>query len=457
MSKFIPLLLIPIIWISCDSVDDDFSFDHNLEITFSSDTVSFDTLLTDTRSATRRLTVYNENNASILVSNISLGKAERSDYSIIISGQEGTSQPNERILPGDSLLILVEVNIGPRNQNLPYLVKDSVIFDWNGNTAHVKLVSWGQDGNRVQNQALCDVTWTNERPYVVSDTVLIQPNCTLTIEAGASVFFENDAVMFIQGSLKAIGDSANHIIFRNARFDGVYDQVPGQWNGIYFLEGSSNNEVAFAEIFNAQVGLRVGTPDEDKVPDLLVNNTAIYNMSQAGILGFTSDIEATNCLIFNCGTFLVGNLAGGNYTYRHCTFSSEPSFFVNEDPSVQFSDNIVISDTELLTADLNVELTNNIIWGNSDEELLINNGGGANVTANLTTNIIKSGVEIDNNFTSQAFNFPGFKGLFSFDFSLDTLAFAKDIGTSIGVAHDFLDAPRDQMPDIGAFECIERE
>lgn len=457
MSRFTPLFLLLAIWMSCDSIDDDFSMDSNLEITFSADSVSFDTLLSDTRSATQRLMVYNQNNAAILLSSISLGKESSSDYSIIINGKDGPSQLNERILAGDSLLVLVEVNIDPRNENLPYLVKDSVVFDWNGNSEHVKLVSWGQDANRVQNQVLCDVTWTRDRPYIVSDTLLVQPNCTLTIEAGTSVFFENDAVMFIQGSLNAVGDSANHIVLRNARFDGIYDQVPGQWNGIYFLEGSKDNQVSFAEIFNAQVGLRVGSPDEDDIADLIVNNTSIFNMSQAGILAFTSDIEATNCLIYNCGTYLVGNFAGGNYTYRHCTFSNEPSFFVNDDPSVQFSDNIVISETELLTADLNLELTNSIVWGASEEELLINNGGGANVSATLTTNIIRSATPIENNFVSQSFNFPGFKGLFSFDYSLDTLAFAKDLATDIGILKDIIDAPRDPTPDIGAFERVEKE
>lgn len=457
MSRLTPLFLILIIWISCDSIDDDFSFDPNLEITFSSDTVSFDTLLSDTRSATQRLMVYNQNNAAVQLSDVSLGRGTSSDFSVIINGKDGPNQVNERILPGDSLLVLVEVNVNPRNLNLPYIVKDSVIFNWNGNSEHVKLVSWGQDGNRVQNQVLCDVTWTKDRPYIVSDTVIVQPNCTLTIEAGTSIFFENDAVLFIQGSLNAVGDSSNHIVFRNARFDGIYDQVPGQWNGIYFLEGSNDNHVAFAEIFNAQVGLRVGSPDDDDIPDLVVTNTSIYNMSQAGILAFTSDIEATNCLIYNCGSYLIGNFAGGNYTYQHCTFSNEPSFFVNDDPSVQFSDNIVISETELLTADLNVKLTNNIIWGAGEEELLINNGGGAVVTSSLTSNIIKSAISIEGNFVSQSFNFPGFKGLFSFDYSLDTLAFAKDAATDIGILKDIIDAPRDAMPDIGAFERVEKE
>ena len=74
----------------------------------------------------------------------------------------------------------------------------------------------------------------------------------------------------------------------------------------------------------------------------------------------------------------------------------------------------------------------------------------------LTTNIIKSNQEIANNFTSREFNFPGFKDPFLFDFSLDTLAFAKDKGTQIGIEDDITGRLRDASPDIGAYERIER-
>lgn len=281
MQKLAPLLFILILWASCNTLDDNISSDPSLQLLFSNDSVSFDTLLTDSRSATSRLTIYNPNNEAIQFSEIFLGLGTSSDYSIIVNGKEGISQLNEEILGGDSLLILVEVTINPQNINVPYLVKDSIVFNWNGNSEHVKLVAWGQDGTRIQNQTLCDATWTNARPYIISDTLIVSANCQLTIQPGTSVFFENNAVMFIQGTLNAVGDSANHITFRNARFDGIYDQVPGQWDGIYFLEGSDNNVISYADIFNGRVGLRIGSPDPDNVADVVVTNTKIYNMSVA--------------------------------------------------------------------------------------------------------------------------------------------------------------------------------
>ncbi len=451
------VLLLVLIWVGCSTKDETISFNPGLMLGFSNDSVAFDTLLSNRRSSTKRLTVFNPNEEAIQFDEIALGRAGNSDYQIIINGKQTNSLVNERLLGGDSILILIEVNITPQNENLPYLVKDSIVFRWNTNEEHVKLVSYGQDGNTITSSSVCNEIWTNARPYIISDTVLVSPGCELVIERGTNIYFENDAVMFVQGTLKAIGDSANHIVFRNARFDGVYDRVPGQWDGIYFLEGSSDNEIAFAEIFNGQIGLRVGTPDDDDLPDVVISNTEIFNMSLAGILAFTSDIEATNSLIYNCGNYLFGGFAGGNYNLRHCTFSNEPALFIQDEATVQFSDNLVIGENELLVADLNLEMTNCIIWGTADEELLINNGGNAMVSVGLVANIIRSGEEIENNFTSRDFNFPGFVDAFDNDYRLDTLAFAKDKGVDIGIQRDLTGKNRDATPDIGAFERIEKQ
>lgn len=451
------LMLVLLIWAACSPEEESISFDPDLSLIFSNDSVAFDTLLSERRSSTRRLAVYNPNKQAIQLSEITLGKNSISDYKVIINGREENTLTNERILGGDSILILVEVKVKERDEDLPYLVKDSIIFRWNTNEEHVKLVAYGQDVNALENEIICNETWTNGRPYIISDTLLVSSGCQLTIQEGTKIYFENDAVLFVQGTLKASGDSANHIVFRNARFDGIYDQVPGQWNGIYFLEGSADNEVLFAEIFNGQVGLRIGTPDDDNTPDIIVKNTEIYNMSLAGILAFTSDVEVINTLIYNCGNYLFGGFAGGNYAITHCTFSNEPALFVQDEPTVQFSDNIVIGENDLLIADLSLEMTNSILWGTADEELLINNGGGANVILSLNSNIIRSVEEITNNFTSQKFNFPGFIDAFSNDYRLDTLAFAKDKGEETGVLNDLRGRNRDKYPDIGAFERIEKQ
>ncbi|MDE0471363.1 MAG: right-handed parallel beta-helix repeat-containing protein, partial [Ekhidna sp.] len=352
---------IVLIWLSCDTLEESVSTDSSLQLIFSTDTVSFDTLLSEKKSSTRRLSVYNPNNAAVNLSSIFLKGGQNSEYSLIINGKSELRIANEVILGRDSILILIEVNVRERDIDLPYLVSDAIVFEWNGNVDEVKLISYGQDGVRLSKQNVCNETWRSDRPYILSDTLLVVEGCELTIEKGARIYFERDAALFVQGKLTAVGDSANRIMFTNSRFDGIFDQVPGQWNGIYFLEGSSENEIAYADIFNAQVGLRVGTPDEDSDPDVIVANTRIYNMSSDGILAFTSDLNVTNCLIYNCGRYLVGNFAGGNYQYTHCTIANDQSLFISEEEFVQFSDNIILGDGQTLSEHLMVSLVNTII------------------------------------------------------------------------------------------------
>ncbi len=457
MKQLFFISLVIFFWFGCVPKEEMISFKENLPLLFSSDTVTFDTLLSEKRSSTKKLTVYNPNEEAIQIAEIVLGKGGNSDYKIIINGRETNSLANKHLFGGDSLLILVEVYVQAQNKNLPYLVKDSIIVRWNTNEEHIKLVAYGQDGHLINNQLICDERWTKERPYIISDTVLVSPACELLIEAGTKIYFENDATLFVQGSLKVLGNSENHVTFRNARFDGIYDQVPGQWNGIYFLEGSKGNIIQFTEIFNGQVGLRIGTPDDDAIPDVSISNTTIYNMSLAGLLAFTSDVEAHNLLIYNCGQYLVGGIAGGNYSYTHCTFSNDPPLFIQDEPKVQFSDNILLNENELLSEALSLRLVNTIIWGASDEELLINNGGEAAINVILMANIIKTEKKIPNNFTSREANFPGFKEISSNMYQLDTLAFAKDKGLSVGIGIDIEGEPRDDLPDIGAFERIEKK
>ena len=86
-----------------------------------------------------------------------LAGGKSSEYSIVVNGQEGTV--TDQVLFGnDSLMVLVEVDINPQNENLPYLVKDSIVVEWGKYYADVKLVAYGQDANFINSRIICDET-----------------------------------------------------------------------------------------------------------------------------------------------------------------------------------------------------------------------------------------------------------------------------------------------------------
>ncbi len=439
--------------LGCKHDDEIISRKRGMELVFSTDTVLFDTLLTERTSITRRLRISNPNDNAIEISRIAVAGGASSAYNIVVNGKDGPEVLDEVLFGGDSLLILVEVEIDPLDAQLPYLVKDSILVNWNEREENVKLISWGQDAHFIPKGVLSDTeVWTAGKPYVIMDTLLVQAQATLTIEAGTNVLFDNGAAVFIGGQLRVNGDSGNVVTFRNTRFDINYLEAPGQWDAIYILEGSSGNRMDYALIENARIGLRVGSPDQDTIPDITVSHSIIRHMSQSGIEGYTSDIAVSNTLIYNVGSQAIFNVAGGNYSYDHCTIVNQPSFFFAEDPIVQIADNLIIGEDRIIEERLGFKMINSIVWGSSEEEMLISASMPSN-WIEIRNNIIKTTEELILNYASTEENFPGFFDPFGFNYELDSTSFAIDRGFP-GILDDLKGNPRDELPDIGAFEFI---
>lgn len=446
--------LLFLVALSCTPDEEKITTHEAADLTFSVDTVRFDTIFTSVGSITKRLSVRNRNQRAVEITRISLGRSTGSPYRIMVNGKQGTHFEGEVLFGGDSLLVLVEVTIDPREENLPFLVRDSLVFETNHNLQDVKLIAYGQDAHFIHREVLSGHThWTAEKPYVLSDTILVDSLSQLTIEEGAKIYFDYNASLFVGGTLAVNGTVENKVLFRNSRLD--VKEAFGQWGGIYFLEGSKNNLIDFAVIRNGTVGAYVGTPDEDNTEDLVISNTIIENMANAGLLAFNSDVYVYNTLINNCVQYIVGNFAGGNYRYTHCTFVNFGFGFFRDAPSAVFSDNVVLADDHVLTNDLVLEMGNTIVYGSLNEELLLNNGGGSVFTVNITNSLLKTRLEeldINKNVLNEdpKFIHPGI-----YNYQLDTLSPAKDAGADLMITLDLNGAERDAAPDIGAYERIE--
>jgi len=424
----------------------------SLELLVSRDTVIFDTIFSTVGSTTQRLKIFNFNENAVVLDRIGLGLAEDSPYRVIINGEEQSSIEDEFIRGGDSLLVLVEVTIDPEDQNLPYIVRDSLVLEWNGQQAHVKLLAWGQDANFIGNQVLdCNTVWRANRPYVVYDDVLVDSGCTLTVRAGTQVFFDAGVSLLVGGSLRVEGDSGNMVLFQHSRLDPEFDDVPGQWGGFLFGTSSRNNVIEYAHIRNAVNGLYLGIPDADTLPELVLGHSIIESMSSNGLIAFTTDVYVYNTQINNCFQFAVANLAGGNYGYDHVTIANFNNI-QREFPAVLLADNVLLGDNQLLVEPLTVTLRNSIIWGSEDEEVLLDNEGGAPFNVLGNSSIIKS---LEENFpgVNLLFNIdPAFVDDTSYDLRLDSLSPAVNRGIPLPINDDIRGRPRLVAPDLGAYE-----
>lgn len=446
---FILLMVVSLI-ISCKPNSPEFGL-APIQLRFSTDTVYFDTLLTTVTSITKRLRVYNDDSKAVTIAHIDISN-ESNAFSMIVNGVEDNNFDNTDLLAGDSLLILLKANLQDQNLDLPYVVEEAVSFSTNGIEQQVPVIAWGQDAHFLRDSILvCNSVWKAGKPYVIYDNILIDSLCNLTIAPGTRVFSHIGSIIYVKGTLNAEGNAVAPILFTNDRFDNGFDNAPGQWGGIVFIEGSKSNTLNFTQIRNARNGVWLGTPDTDDIPDLVMNNSIIENMSGSGILSFTSDLEMSNSLINNCVDFNFAGLAGGNYNFKHNTFANFGYGFFRNQPIMVFTNNLQLSDGSVIIDDLHASLTNNIIWGNQPDEIQFSQSGDKLFDVSIQNNLLKSTLPelaTDNLLNKD----PLFIEPLAYNYRIDSLSPAIDIGTDLGISIDLDSLLRDTKPDLGAYE-----
>jgi hypothetical protein len=441
--------------VACTPEEELISHQPGISLSFSRDTVLFDTLFTSRQSITRSLKVYNPGERAV-ESSILLAGGAASPYDIFVNGQAGTAFEDVLIRGGDSLLILVEAIIDPQDEDMPFLVLDSLLFLTNEKQQSVKLISWGQDAYFIDSWHISqDTSLSADRPYVILDSIWVQEQASLLIPEGAKLYFENNTSLWVDGSLHIRGSEAAPVIFTHTRQDGIYANAPGQWQGILLSEKSHDHEIDYALIRNAEVGIFMTQYDEDTIPDLRISNTIIENMSINGILAANADIDAYNLLISHCAVNAVGNFGRGYYRYIHCTFAHDVPVFSREGPVLFFADTLLAAPQ--LNQTFRLILENNIVWGNRANELAVVTelpGSAVEIRSNLIkAERAEERDEMDNIYNAD----PRFSDPAIYVYTLDSTSVAIDEGIPTLVEKDLLAVPRDEAPDLGAYEFIRKE
>ena len=104
-----PLLIICTLLLNllagCDGLDENYSTNPNHRLSFSTDTLSFDTVFTTIGSATKQFMVYNKNSEPLNIERIILASPATSGFRINVDGRKGDNFDNVRIAAKDSLCI----------------------------------------------------------------------------------------------------------------------------------------------------------------------------------------------------------------------------------------------------------------------------------------------------------------------------------------------------------------
>ncbi|MCX6258887.1 MAG: hypothetical protein NTW49_13465 [Bacteroidia bacterium] len=448
-----------------------FITDHSAKLGFSNDTVLFDTVFTAIGSTTHQLVVHNPHNEWIRISEIRLDHKSTasnptSNFRLNINGNQSNTAINVEIPPKDSIYIFVEVTVNPNGQNNPMVIQDSITFITNDNNQHVDLVAFGQDCHIFRGQVFNNQTWVNDKPYLIFNSMGVNQNQVLTIEAGCHIHFHHNSSMYVLGTLIVNGTLHDSVIFEGDRLEKMYDDVPGQWGYIHLLAGSVNSNINYAEIKNSIIGIQVDTCVNAN-PTLILSNTRIEHVSIAGLFAQEATIKAWNCLIADCGQYSVALSIGGSYEFYQTTIANYWTYSNRMTPALVLNNYYKDIYNHINIRPLKKAYFGNcIIYGSLKNEILLDeyHNTDADFSYMFDHCLVRTDSTVFNNSNSAHFidiikNLdPVFISTFKYDYHPDASSPAKDKGDpNIGNLFplDINGISRTKgKPDLGAYEYL---
>ncbi len=459
-------ILLLVIFTSCQKTEIETSPDFQLQ--FSTDSIIFDTIFSGIGSTTKHLKIYNPSDKDVQISQIYLAKGDQSKYRINIDGRASDFESNITIKGKDSMYVFVEVHINTNQDAL--LEQDSIVFMTNGNWQDIKLLAWGQDVHMINGEIIQSTTWANDKPYLVYNSMLVDTNQILIIDAGTKIYFHRGSRMYVAGTLEINGTFDQPVVFQGDRLEQVYSDVPGQWEGIWLMNGSKHNSVNWAEIKNAIIGIQVDTLADINVPTLSIHDSKIEHMSFAGIYAQGTTIFATNCLVSDCGFYNLALTIGGSYDFYHCTLANYWQNSYRNTPSLVLNNYYTYQNTVIIRDLIHAGFYNCLIYGDRENEVFIDKySGQGSLEYEFDHCLLKytSDAALDiNKLNSCIVNKdPLFLDKDKYLFNIDTLspAIDKALRAKVDLFPAFLNFDLennsrilDSAPDIGAYEWVKK-
>ncbi len=458
----LPIALCLFLLASCKK--DSFITSEFARLNITADTLKYDTVFTTTGSITKSFKIINENNQKLRLSKVKLMGGTTSAYKMNVDGTATTEVNDLVINANDSIYVFVSVTINPNAANLPFIVSDSILINYNGKNRYVQLQAFGQNANFLRNRVISgNVIWTNNLPYVILGSVKIDTTASLTIQPGCKIYSHADAPFIVDGTLIVNGTKASNVLFTGDRLDEGYKDLPASWPGIYFRGSSKNNVLTYAVVKNAYQAIVTEKPSINANPKVILHQCIVDNAYDAGILCVNSSLQADNSLISNCSSNISISY-GGIYNFTHCTVAAYSTNYLTHKNPVLSVTNFLVQAGGNLTADLNAVFRNNIFWGDDGivkDELMVTKQGTNTFIVLFQNNIYRgltapSNSTLSNNIQNGEPAFDSInvtKNIFDFRITKNAVAPGINAGVLTSFPKDLADKPRNVgLPDLGCYE-----
>jgi hypothetical protein len=434
-------------------------FNSTGNLSFSVDTLIFDTVFTTIGSTTKQFKLYNKDKKGLKIEEIQLMGGTNSPFRINVDGLKGVLHQNIEIEGKDSLFVFVEVTLNVNNQNLPLVVEDSIRFRTNGKDQFIHLIVWGQDAYFHYNEIMTENTiWDNSKPHVVYNYAAIDSAKTLTIQAGTKIHFHKNSILYVyKAKLDVQGEYENEVIFEGDRLENFYKDVYGQWYGIYFQEALSSS-INYAIIKNGTSGIHLFNSNSTNTDyTLKIQNSMIYNHASYGVFSYAgAQIKLENCIIAKCRSNGILMLEGGAFNINHCHILG---YTDNKSQNLAFAVKNYFTQNGITNVGNIPEgkIYNSVIYGYENDEFALdtlNPQNQVSLNFDFRNCLIKKEVEVtQTNFKNIIWNTnPDFKDIVKYDFTFTNSSILNAKGFQTVLNKDITGKNRNNPPDIGAYE-----
>lgn len=478
---FVWCILICIAMTACQ--EDILTHNPAQQLTFSHDSLLFDTVFTNMGSSTKRMMVYNPNKNALCIDRVEMKNCK--SFFINLDGENQLDNMRDITLRGgDSLFLFVRVEIDPQDVNTPVLVEDTIVFHVNQKQHNIYLQAYGQDVRVIQSKEkfVQYDHWVveNDKPYLIYDTVVVAGN--MRIKPGATLYMHSGAMIYAYGSVTANGSQEQPIVIRGDRTDMLFDSVPyrvasGQWNGLYLVHLADMKTPTYTfdyvDILSGSIGLYAISESTTNCPRLSLSNGRIHNHSIYGLVLQNIDATVVNTEISNCASYCV-YLAGGKHNFAHNTIASYFGYpyttinihnnILREDVAAVYINNLSKNAAPTISSFYNCIITgarkNNVVVATPLPDYYEGKFVGNYLRADsLSETFAQQNVYATDSDTVVFRNIHYlYKEYRYYDFQLDSLSPARGIADSVMASHfpyDRLGNQRKSHPDAGCYEYKE--
>ena len=472
----LPLLVLSsLLFASCDD-DETYTTSPSALLTFSEDTIRFDTVFTTIGSSTQLFKVYNRGDEALMLPSVRLASGGRSGFRVNVDGMSGTEFADVEVRSGDSLYVFVEVTVDPHDEDNPFLLRDSLQFLLqSGFYQQVQLEAYGQDMVVLRGAIFsADTLLTGHRPYVVYDSLRVDSSATLRLSEGVRLHFHNGAFMRVYGTLKAEGTLDNPVVFRGDRLDRMFDYLPydrldNQWGGVILHASSFDNHLNHVDIHSGSWGIRCDSSASDR-NKLTIENSVIHNVAGDALSVVNGRIWVGNSELTNAGSHCL-KVRGGDVQVLFSTLANFYPWALRGAALCLSNEWCPLTRADFRSCLITGYSSNELmLWPTSAPDSLTFNYRFGHSLLNVPADSIQGecyvsvrcdSVEHD---VSRITNFPLIDtDIFSYDFSLDSLSQAIGAGSAddarLFYPLDRLGRNRleDDAPDAGAREFVKPE